>query len=323
MISRSYLLGRLGWTIFVAWVLLSVTFLLFDIVPDPNKPWVPPQPGNNAEEKALRLTDQYFTQMHYDEPLLQRYLHWMEAYVTLDWGRSYVQNRAVTAIVADAAPVTLGYLVPSVLLATLFGTVQGLSDSLTRYGPAKRLGNALVYSGLGLPAFWVGAMAFYLAHERFGPGIAYDSSLSVFSTHNLGALVLPTLVMTLTVGAVYARYTRAETAGYRSRAFVKMIRASGGRGRDVARHTLKNALPPLVSLFVTRVLTILLISVYAVEVVFGLPGLGQVTLNAIENRDVALILAMTFITILVGLLGTVVQDVAYAAFDPRIGDGRE
>ncbi len=323
MISRRYLFTRLGWTIFVAWLLLTVTFLLFDIIPDPNKPFVPPQPGYNTREIAERLTELYFTQMRYDQPLLDRYLHWMRAYVTLDWGRSFVEKRAVTAIVGDAAPITLGYLLPSMILASIFGALQGLYGALDRLDPLTRIGNVVVYSGLGLPAFWVGFMLFFLAQQRYGNLVVFDPALSVLSPHNLIALSLPTAVMTLTLGAVFARYTRAETAGYLSQEFIKTVRANGGRSRDVARHTLRNAMPPLFSLFVTRIMTVLVLSIFAIEVVFGLPGLGQVTLRAIENRDIALILAMTFITILVGLLGNLLQDIAYAVFDPRIDSEKE
>ncbi|HKL28529.1 MAG TPA: ABC transporter permease [Natrialbaceae archaeon] len=317
MNSRSYLLRRLAWSIVVVWIILTLTFFLFVVIPDPNKPWVLPQdPG--GREKAEALTSQYFQQMHYDEPLLQRYLHWMKMYVTLQWGQSFVQQRPVLSILGEATPVTLAYLLPATALAYLLGTVQGLYSAMDRFGPLKRLGNAVVYTGLGLPAFFVGEMAFFLALDHQLP-VSYDSELSVLSAHNLGALVIPTLVLALNLGAVYARYTRAETSGYLSRDFVKKIRASGGRSRDVARHALRNAMPPLLSLFFSRVLTVLFLSIFVIEVVFGLPGLGRVTLHAIEERDVAVILAMTFITVLVGVLGNLLQDVAYAVIDPRIG----
>lgn len=317
MNSRSYLLRRLVWSAVVVWVILTLTFFLFVVIPDPNKPWVQPlDPG--GREKAERLTRLYFEQMRYDEPLLGRYLHWMKMYVTLQWGRSFVQGRPVLAILGEAAPVTLAYLLPATALAYLLGTAQGLHSAINRFGPLKRLGNAVVYTGLGLPAFWLGEMVLFLALDHRLP-VRYDPELSVGSVHNLGALVLPTLVLALNLGAVYARYTRAETSGYLSRDFIKNIRANGGRRRDEARHALRNAMPPLLSLFFSRVLTVLFLSIFVIEVVFGLPGLGRVTLRAIEQRDVAVILAMTFVTVLVGVLGNLLQDVAYAVIDPRIG----
>jgi len=322
MISRSALARRLVWSLFVVWLILTLTFLMFVLIPDFNKPWVLPL-EYQASEKAERLTRQYFAQMRYDQPLLQRYLHWMQSYVTLHWGISFVQERPVKAIVADAIPVTLGYLLPSLVLAYVLGTLQGLHAAVERVGPLKRIGNAIVYSGLGLPAFWLGEVVFFLAQDHWQLGLAYDGGRSVLAPHNLGALALPTLIMTLNLGAVYARYTRAETSGYLSSDFVKTIRAAGGRSRDVARHSLRNAMPPLLSLFFTRTLTVLLLSVYVIETVFGLPGLGWVTLRAISDRDIAVILAMTFLTVLVGLIGNLIQDVAYAALDPRIGSSDE
>lgn len=316
MTTRSFVLRRLAWTIVVCWLVLSGTFALFVLVPDPNVPWVPP--GPLAKEKAERLTRLYFEQMHYDEPLLQRYLHWMKAYATLQWGRSYVSGRAVTSIVADAGAITSAYLLPGLLLATALGMAQGLYGTLSRLNPVTRVGRGLMYTGLGLPAFWLGEMGFFALETWFHLGVRYDPETALLSVHNLSALVLPTVVVTLNVGAVFARYTQAETSEYTSRGFVKMIKASGGRSRDIARHTIRNAMPPLLSVFFTRLMTVILLTVYALELVFGLPGLGQVTLRAIENRDIAVILGMAFITVLVGLLGNLLQDIAYRVLDPRI-----
>lgn len=321
MNSRSYFLRRVLWSVFVLWLVMTATFLLFVVVPDFNLDVA--QFGIMDHDKQVEVYNEYREQFHYDEPLLERYFHWMEAYATLQWGTSFAQERPVAEIIGEAAPVTVGYLLPAGILATLFGVFQGMHSSVRRFGLLRRLGNAITYTGLAFPAFWLGEMLLFLALRRYELGVQFDPSQGVLTPHNLGALVLPALVMALNLGAVYARYTRAEASRYLSKDFVKTIRANGGRDRDVARHTFRNAMPPLVSMFFTRALTVFLLSVYAIEYAFGLPGLGEVTLTAIEARDVSVILAMTFITVFVGLIGNLTQDLVYGVVDPRIGASEE
>lgn len=316
MRTRRYLLGRLAWSAFVAWLVFTLTFLVFVWMPDNNLNfllWL------RDPEVQQRIMEQYRQQMNYHLPLHERYLHWLTAFATFDWGESLVQNRPVADIVGDAAPVTLGYLVPSILLSFVVGGALGLYSTVRR-GPLEKLGRTVVYLGLALPAFWFGWMLLYLARDRTGLELIWRANQGVYSGDNLAVIALPIAVMTVNLTAAQARYTRAETAEYVVADFTKTIRASGGGAVDVARHVLRNALVPLTSLFFTRTLTVLLLSVYVIEEVFQLPGLGRITLEAIRSSDVAVILAMTVITVGFGVLGNLLQDVAYAFLDPRLED---
>ncbi len=318
MRTKRYLLGRLAWSVVVAWIVFTVTFLVFVWMPDNNLNFVLWGMANDPEAQQ-RIMEQYRQQMNYHLPLHERYLHWLTAYATFDWGQSLVQERPVAAIVGDAAPVTLAYLVPSVLLSFVAGAALGLYSTVRR-GPLEKLGRLMVYVGLALPAFWFGWMLLYLVEDRYDVDLAWQAGQGVFAGDNLAVLALPIVVMTVNLTAAQARYTRAESAEYVVADFTKTIRASGGSAADVARHVFRNALVPLTSLFFTRTLTVLLLSVYVIERVFHLPGLGTVTLNAIQQNDVAVILAMTIITVGFGVLGNLLQDVAYAFLDPRLED---
>lgn len=321
MNRRRYLLRRLGWSGFVIWLVLTATFAIFAAAPDYNMARLVWAVSQEDPERAHQILVAYREQMHYDEPLLSRYLHWMKVYLTMDWGTSYVREAPVKAIVGRAAPVTLGYVVPSVLLSFVVGAAAGLYSSVERRGVLARLTNSAVYAGLALPAFWVGALALYYASADLGFDLSWSSQAGLLSPGNLAALVLPTLVLSMNLTAVQARYTRAETAEYVVSDFVKTVRASGGGAVDVARHVFRNALIPLSSLFFTRTLTVLLLSIYVLEAVFGLPGLGTLTVESVRDRDVAVIFAITFITVFFGVFGNLLQDVAYAVLDPRLEEG--
>ncbi|WP_284014591.1 ABC transporter permease subunit [Halobaculum litoreum] len=115
------------------------------------------------------------------------------------------------------------------------------------------------------------------------------------------------------------RYASAETAAVVGTDFVKLVRANGAPPRRVAAHVLRNAAAPIVALFSIRVLGALLLGVYLVEAALGMPGFGLVTLEAIRDRDVAVVLAATLITSLLGVLGTLAEDAVTATLDPRVG----
>lgn len=308
-----FLVRRFAWAAFVFYLVLSSVFFAFVWVPD-NTPV-----GFGLEpDKAEKVREQYRDRMHYDEPILQRYANWLEAYTTLDLGRSYVQQRPVRDILAAAAPWTLLYVVPAVALSFALGTGFGVFSALRPDHLATRLGNAVVYSSVSVPVFWAGEIALFLLRYDGGvvPGLARGRS--PLALQNLLALSVPTLILTANLLAVQVRYARSEASEYVAEDFVDVIRAKGGTVGDVARHIVRNVSIPLASLLFTRTLTVLFISIYVVEYVFRIPGLGLISLNAIKQSDIGVILATLLIPAAVAVVGSFLQDVAYVMLDPRV-----
>ena len=116
-----------------------------------------------------------------------------------------------------------------------------------------------------------------------------------------------------------ARYARAESSEYVNAEFVKLLRAKGASGWAVARHLLRNAAVPLLSLFFADLLVIVALNIFVLEVVFGIPGLGQLSYEAIQNRDLPLILGTVMVLVFAGIFGNLFQDITYRTLDPRIG----
>ena len=316
MNRRRFLAGRVAWSVFVVWLVLTATFLVTAAAPDPN---VAPLMWRLPPEKARAVLEQYREQMHYDEPLLRRYLHWMTEYATLRFGESYVTDRSVAAILSGALPVTAAYLLPSLGLSVVLGVLGGAYSSVADRLPARAVRWVMV-SGLAVPTFLLGEVVVIAAAEAFDATLVWNPDAAFWSPHNATVLGAAVAVLTANLLAVQARYARALVSEYAAADFVKTFRANGAGLPTVLRHAVRNASVPLVSLFLTRALTVLFLAVYLIEAVFGLPGLGAVTLSAFESRDVAVILAATFLAVLVGVLGNLLQDVAYAFLDPRIDD---
>ncbi|PSP61548.1 ABC transporter permease [Halobacteriales archaeon QH_8_64_26] len=311
-----FVLRRLVWTVFAIYLVLSGAFFLFAYTPDPNLALA--QYGLSRKQ-AIAAKEAFIESRNYDEPILARYVDWVLDYATLDWGQSVTHGEPVTAVLAEAIPITLTYLLPAIGLALVCGIGIGLYTAMHRGGLVDRVARTISYVGLGVPAFFLAEVTLVVAITQLGLlGAYYDTRYGTWTIGNLDTFVLATLVMTTNLLAVQLRYVRAEALERLSADFVRTLRANGSSPLAIARHVFRNASPPLVSLFVTEVLTVLFVSVYVIEVVFRIPGFGQVAYEAILDRDIGLILATTLIPVLLGLLGTLLQDIAYAVLDPRV-----
>lgn len=326
MSLRWYVLRRTLWTVFAAYLVLSGAFFVYAYTPDPNERLVQFGAGMSAALSGedptaaqLEAVRAYREARNYDQPVLDRYATWVLAYVTLDWGYSFAHDEPVIDLIADRLPITLVYLVPGLLIALLLGLAVGLGAAMRRGGPLDRFGTAIAYVGVGLPHFFLAELLLIVAVQELGwYGAIWDDRYGLWSAENLAALSLPMLVVTANLLAVQVRYVRAEALEFVSADFVKRLRASGASGWTVARHVLRNAALPLVSVFFTESLAVLFVTIYVIEVVMQVPGLGTLAYEAIFARDVGVILATTLLPVLVGLVGNLVQDVAYTALDPRV-----
>lgn len=308
-----YLLRRVVWTVVASLIVLTAAFLLFRFVPDPTLTLVRFFGGKEA-------ADAYAAARNYNAPILQQYVHWMVNYLALDLGTT-LGGRRVEAVLAERAPPTLVYLVPGLFLGNLLGILTGHLAAM-RGGLTDAVTSTLSYLGQGVPAFFMGELAVVVFIENLlWYRMYWDDRYGLWTAENLVSLSLPALVVALNVFVVQLRYSRAETLEFASADFVRTFRASGAGFFDRSRHILRNASLPLISLFVTETLTVIFVTIYVVEVVFRVPGLGELALIALKQRDFALILATTLIPVFAGLFGTLVQDILYAFIDPRIGDG--
>ncbi|QZP37143.1 ABC transporter permease [Halobaculum magnesiiphilum] len=315
MSRRDFLVRRIGWAVFVVWVVITGMFLALVAAPDHNLSIL--QYGLPPDE-ARRVAEQYRERMHYDEPLLRRYAHWLWELGTFQFGRSYVQGRPVNAILAPALRLTLLYLVPGVALASLAGVLGGLAASLWR-GTVGRVASAFGHLGAAFPAFLLAEALALLAAGEAGAIARWNPDVGAFGGSNPTVLAIAVGVVATTLGATLLQYAAAETDSVAGTPFVKRLRANGAPPRRIAAHVLRNAAPPLVALFSIRVLAVLLLGVYLVEAALGIPGFGEVTLTAIRDRDIAVVLAATLITTLLGVFGTLVEDVVTVTIDPRSG----
>ena len=319
---RWYVARRVMWTFVVTFIIISITWGLLAAAPDKDiieAGQAAAQSGESAQAAEERLKQL----RGYDRPLWERYTDYMTDVFTLNWGWSESRGQPVTEAIWTALHYTAQYSVPWTILTLFFGTTIGLYSAVNQYTKKDHLATLFAFFGMSIPNFWFGIILIliFAVHLGWVP-VIYRSDVPVFSWANVKQLILPVFVLvTGSIGA-YMRVSRNESAEYLNTDFVKTARAKGADGqRILTRHILRPASVPMSTTFVGSILVLFLGESYLVEVVFGIPGLGLLTLEAIRSQDTALVLGTSFIAIFLAVIGNLIQDIVYTVLDPRIGYG--
>jgi len=315
-----YLLGRVTWAALVVYGALTGIFALLFLTPDRERialKWAAHRRGEEIEleERSLR----------------EEYVDWLGSFLQLDWGASQLateltQPPAVdagptphTTAILDAVPVTAAYVIPSVLVAFAVSVVLGY-DAARRPGSLlSRFSATSFYLVFSVPNFVVAGLFFFTLTDSeiswFPEGYEVGAG---FVSANLLWLFLPGVVLTTHLVAGYFRYTQAESRELLRAEFVTLVQSKGAPARRVARHVLRTAAAPMLTLFVTEMLGVLFVTVFVIETVFQIPGVGLLAYEAIMGREIELAMVLTALFSIVAVLSNLVQDVAMYLLDPRV-----
>ena len=319
---RWYVARRLMWTFVVTFIIISITWGLLAAAPDKDiieAKQRAAQSGDSGEAAAERLKKL----KGYDQPLWQRYTDYMVDTFTLQWGWSESRGQPVTEAILTSLYYTAQYSIPWTILTMLLGAGVGLYSAVNQYTKKDHLATFFAFFGMSIPNFWFGIMLLlvFAVHLGWVP-VIYNSDVAVFSWTNVKQLILPVFVLVTGSIGSYMRVTRNEAAEYLNTDFVKTARAKGAdNNRILTRHILRPASVPMSTTFVGSMIALFLGSSYLVEVVFGIPGLGMLTIEAIRSQDTALVIGTSFIGIFASVIGNLMQDIVYTLLDPRIGYG--
>lgn len=281
-------------------------------------------PGDPAlmaagEEATQEQIEAVRAQMGLDQPLVVQFFGFLGDVFTLDLGDSYATGASVLSMLTTALPVTIWLTVYSVVIAIVIGVVLGLVAERYRGKWPESLANALALLGLSIPNFWFGILAIVVLAVTFGlfPASGYVE----FSENPLRALyylTLPAIVLGTGLAAVIARQTRASMIETMGTDYVRTARAKGlSRARVLLRYGLRNSLIVLVTI-VGLQLGGLISGAVVTERIFALPGIGQMTLDAVFNRDYPVIQAVVLVVTVAYIVINLAVDVLYSVVNPRI-----
>ncbi|MCC7271129.1 MAG: ABC transporter permease [Alphaproteobacteria bacterium] len=256
---------------------------------------------------------------HLDEPIWMQYGEWVFRVVRGDLGESIRLKETVGGLVATKLWVTAQLAVLSMLWAVAIGVPAGIVSAVKRDTLWDWSASAIGLAGLSIPNFWLGIMMILLFSVQLGwlPASGYVSPFED-PVGNLAALAMPSFVLGSGIAAVLMRHTRSAMLTVLNADYVRTARAKGLREkRVVRRHALRNALVPVVTLGAIQ-LGELLGGAVLTEQVFSIPGFGKLIVDAVFNRDYAVVQGVVLTTALLFILLNLAADLLYFLVNPRM-----
>jgi peptide/nickel transport system permease protein len=298
----------------VIWASTFITFCLLNLLPGSAASALL---GEGATPEDVARLEQA---LNLDQSFIVRYLDWLGNAVTGDLGTSFATSQPVLDVVASRTSVSVGLVVSAFVLALLFAIPVAALTAKKPGGVADRISVVISMSGLSLPNFVLALVLILVFAVTLGvvPALGYVP----FGTDPAGwvaSVTLPVVTLAFSLYCVFSRLLRADIVDQLlTEDYITTARAKGVHPWVILlRHALRNSLFGLLTV-VGLQLGGLIGSTAIIEVVFGIPGLGQELLRAIANKDIPLVegivVAMAVATILANLLA----DLLYAVLDPRV-----
>lgn len=254
-----------------------------------------------------------------DDSLPVQYWRFVSNSVQGDLGTSIRTDTPVTSLLASTLPVTIELSVLALFVAVTLGIATGVLAAVRRGRPTEWVANVLALTGLSIPNFWLGLVAIlYLAVAiPLFPASGFVP-LTEDPIGNLHHLVLPAFVIGTSLAAVVMRQTRSAMLESLSTDYIRTARAKGLPPRTVIlRHALRNSLIVVVTI-VGLQLGALISGAVVTERIFGLPGFGKLTIDAVFQRDYPVIQAVVLVTATSYIVINLLVDLLYSVIDPRI-----
>ncbi|HET7097218.1 MAG TPA: ABC transporter permease [Casimicrobiaceae bacterium] len=281
-------------------------------------------PGDPAmvlagEERDPTVIAHLRQKLHLDEPLPMRYLHWVNGVVHGDFGESLRIQKPVLALILEKLPVTLELALIAIVIALAIGIPAGIVSAVRRNSAWDYAANAVALWGLSTPNFWLGIMLILLFSVTLGwlPASGFVSPFDDLKA-NLASLIMPAFVLGNAIAAVLMRHTRSAMLQVLSSDYVRTARAKGLPERGVIlKHALRNALIPVITLGALELGTLLSGAVLT-EQVFTIPGFGKLIVDAVFNRDYAVVQGVVLFTATAYITLNLIADIAYVIVNPQI-----
>jgi peptide/nickel transport system permease protein len=283
-------------------------------------------PGDPAmilagEDRDPTVIAHLHQKLHLDEPLPIRYLYWAGGVLKGDLGESVRIQKPVLELIVEKLPVTLELALLAILIALTIGITAGIVSAVAKDSVWDYAANVFALWGLSTPNFWLGIMLILLFSVTLGwlPASGYVSPFEDLKA-NLAAMIMPAFVLGNAIAAVLMRHTRSAMLQVLSSDYVRTARAKGLDERVVVlKHALRNALTPVITLGALEFGTLLSGAVLT-EQVFTIPGFGKLIVDAVFNRDYAVVQGVVLCTATAYITLNLLADMAYFLVNPRLRD---
>jgi peptide/nickel transport system permease protein len=310
---QRYVVERAVQLLLVLLVLSVIVFTIVRLIPgDPAAVML----GTEATPQAIA---QIRREMGLDQPLPVQYAHWLRAVLAGNFGTSWVSKKPALELILGALPVTLQLVGASFLVAVLISFPAGIFSAIRPRSWIDQWATTFALLGVSLPSFWLGIMLIFL----FALGLRWLPPSGYFpvTADPAGALrttALPALTLGVALAAPLTRFLRSGMLDVLGLDYVRTARAKGLAEKVVvARHALRNALLSVVTVLGLQIGALLGGSI-VIEQVFGWPGLGRLSLAAIQQRDYGVVQGIVLFVAAGFVLVNFAVDLVYLYLDPRI-----
>lgn len=300
-----YVLKRLLLTIPILLAVIFIVFTLLYFAPGDitmqilGTQWTPEASALLKHELGLDL------------PFFTQFINYVKGIFTGDFGISYMTREPVSGMLAVALPNTLYILLASVTLSVIIAIPMGILAALKPNSFFSGFATVFALIGVSAPAFWIGLLLMLLFSLKLGwlPSSGLDS---------FSALILPSIVMSLTYLASLSRTTRSSMIEAMRMDYIRTAKAKGVKEKTIVyKHALRNALLPTVSL-IGFIIGEMFGGATIVETIFGIPGMGRLLVESVNKRDMNPVLGCVTVMAIGVALMSILTDVTFAFLDPRI-----
>jgi peptide/nickel transport system permease protein len=302
-----------GSVVLLLFISLIIFGLLYIAPGSPERLLLGHRPPDPEVIKEIRRT------YHLDESFFVQYWYWLSDAVQLKFGRSIVASQTVTSMISSRVGVSVFLGLYAFIGTMVIGVLVGMLSALKGDSIIGRAVNAVAYVGMCTPSFATAVLLLYVFavalgwFPAFGPGEGFIDRVY--------HLTLPATAIVISGAAYVIMFTRTAMVSSLGEDYVAFARARGLRSRRVLfAHALRNALIPIVTVG-GSILAFLLIGTVIVESTFGLPGLGQLLLTSLKNKDIPVVQALSVLIAAMIIAGNLLTDVVYMLVDPRIRFG--
>ena len=256
-----------------------------------------------------------------NDPLYVQYFHWIGNALTGDLGVSLRTQQPVVTLLAQKLPVTFQLATMALIIAVVIGIPAGIISAYHKGTWIDWVANVGALSGLSVPNFWLGIMMILLVSVKLGwlPASGYQPFFDD-PLQSIRTMLMPAFVLGTGLAATLMRHTRSAMLGVLQSDYVRTARAKGlSEWRVVTRHALRNALVPVVTV-ITLLFGELLAGAVLTEQIFTIPGFGKLVVDAVFNRDYAVVQGIVLCTAIAFVLMNILSDALYRYLNPRMND---
>jgi len=272
-----------------------------------------------GEERDPAVMEYLREKYRLNDPVPVQYVHWVGNVLQGDFGTSLRTEQPVTTLLVSKLPVTIELAVLALIIALLIGIPTGVISAVRKGTATDYAANVFALSGISIPHFWLGILLImiFAVKLQWLPASGYVP-LGEDVGQNLKTLVLPAFVLGAGLSGVLMRHTRSAMLEVLRADYVRTARAKGLFPRTVIlKHALRNALMPIVTL-TTLLFGELLGGAVLTEQVFSIPGFGKMIVDAVFNRDYAVVQGVVLCVAIGFLLLNLLADVLYRLINPRL-----